>query len=812
MHKVYLYSHNLIVILTQNTPHKTMLLIHAETHLLLACEYQQAAVVQYLLTTHHINPNTEDKHHQTPLSLARNKDVIKLLIQHGANAENVYALHRRILNNVFSKDPVKSPVKIFVIGHGGAGKSTLIEAMEHEPTFWTSVVNVLIAPKEVEGVDQRTAGIIPRIFNSRFFGSVQFLDFAGQEAYYSSHAAIIGSVVDTCPPVFILVIGLHRDKATISHSVSYWLGIISNQCGKMEGKAPLIIVGSHADLIGSLESDYKMFISRTVEKFSFFDLVSVISMDCRYSNSSGMKLLRHSVGTTCKSLRSQLSVSLNSHMFLIYLLERYSKELALTLGKIQADLEAAINQKQSKKDKEVYSFIPTTKEHLREICVQLSDKGHILFLPSKTPEGVSFIIIDKTTLLAQINGTVFAPEDFKQHCQLATSTGVVPRSKLAKRFPKFNTTMLVRFLSHLELAVPIEDQKVMLLIDKHLDNKIMKSEGEKFLFCPALIRLEVPTQTLVCQSNFSYNFGWVLSSVYSEHFFDARFLHVLILRLALSLGLAPVVDPDIPALQHQCSVWKTGVCWSTSKGATVLVEVVDRKKVVVLFWSDTISYDHLKYRTNIVLKVRETARELCSSVDTEELLLSTSDVSYPLTTAKTTDLFSLKSVAQSLVNKDQFAVSICGIGRWPVSDLNEVYANLGENILQPLFNENDPVHTNRMSDQFLSAISSVWSTNPQLANIICSSISTRADTISQTVASIEKMKVALESWRDGSDGTYKSLRQILDQLSVFAGKSPFVSLYLWLCVRICLMTLEEIFTCTILLFIMYIMYLYVCRN
>ena len=77
--------------------------------------------------------------------------------------------------------------------------------------------------------------------------------------------------------------------------------------------------------------------------------------------------------------------------------------------------------------------------------------------------------------------------------------------------------------------------------------------------------------------------------MYSEHFFDARFLHVLILRLALSLGLAPVIDPDVPALQHQCSVWKTGVCWSIRKGAEVLVEVLDRKKVAVFFQSDTVS-------------------------------------------------------------------------------------------------------------------------------------------------------------------------------------------------------------------------------
>ena len=138
---------------------------------------------------------------------------------------------------------------MFVIGHGGEGKSTLIEAMEHEPSRLAPLVNLFVTPKEVDGVSQKTAGIIPRVFRSRFYGDVLIYDFAGQEAYYSSHAAIIKSVVDKCPPIFLLVIGLHRDDITIAQSVSYWLRIVVNQCANMEGKAPLIVIGSHADMV-----------------------------------------------------------------------------------------------------------------------------------------------------------------------------------------------------------------------------------------------------------------------------------------------------------------------------------------------------------------------------------------------------------------------------------------------------------------------------------------------------------------------------------------------------------------------------------
>ena len=669
-------------------------------------------------------------------------------------------------------------MKLFVIGHGGEGKSTLIEAMEHEPTFWSSVVNVFVAPRVVEGVDQRTAGIIPRVFKSRFFGEVQFFDFAGQEAYYSSHAAVIRSAVDTCPPVFILVIGLHNDDATIIHSVSYWLGIITNQCTKMEGQAPLIVVGSHVDLVKEKTNvdKIKNTISLAVKKFTSFNLVDTVAMDCRYSNSEGMKLLRRLVEASCKSIRTKLSVSLNSHMFLIYLVDSFPDELAVTLRRVKERLEARA-QDPSKKDKSVHSFIPTTIPHLIEICVQLSDKGHILFLLNNaTPEN-SFIIIDKTALLAKINGTMFAPEDFKQHCQLATSTGVVPKCELATHFSEFDINMLIRFLSHLELAVPIEDAEVLSLIGEHLANKsgqLATPSDDGFLFCPALIRLEVPPEVFLIQVAFSYQFGWLLSCMSADDFFDARFLHVLILRLALSLGLAPTVNPDIPTLQHQCSVWKTGVHWNTPQGAEVLVEVLKKKSVVVLVQGHKLSFKLLQLQSTIIQKVLETAEQFCPSIKPEELLLSLSDVRYPLTNPQSTALFSIKSLAKSVVEREPFVVSTNGAKQLPVSD-HEVYANLGENILQPLFNETDPVHTKRISDRFLSAVSSAWSRNPQLVDIVCSAITPNNDVTSQTVTSVEKMEAVLKSWRDGSDGIYKSLRHILDQISVFAGKSPLVS-------------------------------------
>ena len=209
--------------------------------------------------------------------------------------------------------------------------------------------------------------------------------------------------------------------------------------------------------------------------------------------------------------------------------------------------------------------------------------------------------------------------------------------------------------------------------------------------------------------------------------------------------------------------------WNTPQDAEVLVEVVDKKKVVVFIQSNIVTSELLSLQCTVVQKVRQAARELCPSVGTEEFLISPSDMTYPVTILPSTPLFSLKSVAQSIVQQDLVVVSVDGAARLNVSAC-EVYAHLGERILQTLFNS---AHDIIIFDEFFSALCSSWSKSPQVVDIISSVISKEAVS---TQNSKESLLVALKTWRDGSESrrTYSSLRQILDPLSVFAGRNPLV--------------------------------------
>ena len=109
------------------------------------------------------------------------------------------------------------------------------------------------------------------------------------------------------------------------------------------------------------------------------------------------------------------------------------------------------------------ALLPTEPNLLSPLLSSLSDGGHLLYLPNKEHFEAGWVIIDKQALLSNINGTVFAPENFKQHHDIATSTGVVPKSKIAGVFAEmYNTDMILCVLTAFEFCQKIKDSSTFL--------------------------------------------------------------------------------------------------------------------------------------------------------------------------------------------------------------------------------------------------------------------------------------------------------------------------------------------------------------
>ena len=712
-------------------------------------------VVKYLLVVHHCDPNCTDKDGVTPLDLAVGDPAIaRELIKAGAKS---------------TSKPPKPPVKIFVVGNPSAGKSSLTKALQTETSALGAALSSITGPRLVSDVEQKTAGIAPCQFTSRKYGHVIFYDFAGQQEYYASHAALLQNSISSSAPLFIIVANLCDSEEDIKQKLVYWISFLANQCTSVTTKPHVIIVGSHSDVVKSRGEDPRAKVNmeflQAAHVSSGFHISKFIPMDCRQSNSRDIVKLADAMKESCDDLRKHFAVVYHLHQLFTFLLEKFSGVSAVTFELVLETIEASLGTN--------YALVAfRDDDDLNSDLRELNDMGHIMFL-----EG--WIILNQAALLSEVNGVLFAPEDFKQHCNLANATGVVPISRLARKFPQHNLDMLVEFLSHLGFCREIHDREVLRLLcpGEHLLPTEITSE--RFLFFTGLVSLKIPSCVWETNPQFPQLCGWMLQCCEAGQFLTSQFTQVFLSRIAFSCALAPDTpgSNDLPVLLRKCFIWKNGISWGSRKGVEALVEIrypPQYKEVVAMLrcWSGQ-EVECARQRSTIIQMVLEAKEKLCPKVSTQEFLLHPSQVrEYPLKSPAEQDLISIREVSRAVVEGEPGAI---GSNNGPI-DLKELllvepYANLKADILQQLFNGETKV----VSDKFLLAIAELIDYKKGLfIDMLKPSRAQLADKIRQALGGdIEEFVCVLQCWR-GDSGTYQSLRETLDQFSVFAGRNPLV--------------------------------------
>ena len=202
---------------------------NGDTPLHRACFYNHAHIVQYLLSTGRVNPLTKDKSGHTALYFASSwYDIIKLF---------------QPFKECRTAFPVHTFTKLILTGDSGAGKTTITELIVRLASS--------TAVECVADVQRLTAGIVPHHIQSEQLGNFVVYDFAGQQEYYSSHAAVLEQVMRRSAAMFLCVVDLSESKEKICESLHYWLSFIDNACSTAEGRSHVVIVGSHADQVTS---------------------------------------------------------------------------------------------------------------------------------------------------------------------------------------------------------------------------------------------------------------------------------------------------------------------------------------------------------------------------------------------------------------------------------------------------------------------------------------------------------------------------------------------------------------------------------
>ena len=602
-------------------------------------------MVEYLIENCHCDPMCVDKYGQTPLHWAvrsANRDIVEYLMKCECNPNckdkdgntpldldvnntegNSCA---RILLDAGAKltaKPPPPPVKIFVVGNPSVGKSSLTKALQTETSTLGAALAFITGSRLVRDVEQKTAGIVPYQFTSKSYGEVTFFDFAGQQEYYASHAALLKNSISSATPLFIIVSDLRDSREDIEQKLAFWMTFLANQCTSITTKPHVIIVGSHNDVV-KFRGEYKVSID-SLEVSKGFQISEFIAMDCRKCNSSGMDKLRTSLRCICVTVREQLRGLTRLHYLYVFLLGRFRGVSAVTCEEVQRlasseSLEIPLRQNNS--------------DYLYKSCEELDKAGYIIFIKHYDITK-SWIVLDQATLLSEVNGVLFAPEGFKQHCNLANATGVMPVSRLAERFHQHNTDMLVLFMSHFEFCQEIHDDEILHVInqDPCPQSALTVVSKERYLFFPGLVSLEVPHDVWEVDTRFPHYCGWMLQCCDPGQYLTSQFLQVLLLRIAFSCALAPEVHTS-DILQRKCKFWRNGIYWSDRDGVKALVEIRDppqmREVVVMLCSLAGKEMDCAHLRSTIIQLVLRAKEQLCASVQTKQFFIRPSLVKeYP---------------------------------------------------------------------------------------------------------------------------------------------------------------------------------------
>jgi len=755
------------------------------------------------------NISSRDKNGKTPIQLTHNYDIIRLLIGYGANPQDVYERYRQILEQCKKSQPLDPFMKVFVLGNSEAGKSTLVESLKTEVPDPTLIVS------NVEGP---TAGVVPIKCNSEVFGKVLFHDFAGHPEFESSHSAFLESSLSpspSCsPPIFILVVNVHNKYQEITRHLQYWLSFIKNYCGSTEVKPHAIIIGSHADLLSPPELSASLSSLKKaldLAKQSVLECFGPLLLDCRKPGSVEMKSLRTLLKKSCSSLRHCVELDGRCHVLFAYLHEQFTGVSAVTVGDLQRRIRGSRtglspsvqlppytpHQKftvshvarsgQPRRD-DVDIPLPFIIDELIRLLDVLHNRSHLLILKEASEIEDYWVVLNQDILFHEVNGTIFAPQNFESHLTVETNPGIVPSSKLDQLFPDLDLNMVKQFLVYSEFCQKIEDDETLRLIlgsgdsiSHHSSFVSMESETS-FFFFPGLVVAERPAG-IWSQSNhsdYSYCCGWCVQCK-PQHFLTSRFLQVLLLRLVFNYAAAINRDSnavEVPALNRRCNVWKNGTRWCSRSGVEILVEVIEQNTMVLLLmrcFQDQ-EMECVKLRSAIIRKILAAKDKFCSQVEMQEYFLNVSDItSYP------TNVDKLTKVEMKEVIKTVQDAAPCILHQGGMISLNkllyfEPYSTLGMKLLTSIF---DPENNDKkVPTEMLHEISTLC--HPALQHF-----THMLQVPSNEVAFYREqwkghpsivLHHVFEYWqgRKTNGGTYQELREEFEKYSIFCGRSILV--------------------------------------
>ena len=482
---------------------------------------------------------------------------------------------------------------VCIIGNTGVGKSTLVASLQAESnSFIGKAVNHIWW---VSDHRKRTAGIETVQHSSQRYGEALFYDFAGQHEYYGPHQMFLESFLSK-PKVsmtLLLVVKATGDEEAILDQLYFWLFPVAQMAASTASSPRIIVIGSFLDQVESAE-EARVKLSRCIEKTKRnlqsilpLEVMGFCLLNCRQPQSIGIDQL----GRFLHEVPIAELTAIHTQYSLAWVLSQIKLEYEVR-SESAVQLHTLAKWMEENKDN-----LPHTIPSPEEVCKDLSAAGHALYLPNKDRCDDGWLVLDLASILHDVYGTLFTQP--KEHIN---RFGLIHRKELADFFPKMNLEMLQQLLVTLEFCTPVDLSVLSDVVTKLTASK----EDSGWFFFPAFVSAEPPK--VVCQGHTQQNvcsLWWRLKTI-GEHFFTARVLQTILLRLAAHFVVRH--DRGGGVQHHCCSFWRNGITWQSKEGVDVTVQITNRAINVVGVSEVTADKLH-QYLTNIIVDIISTVHQ-----------------------------------------------------------------------------------------------------------------------------------------------------------------------------------------------------------
>ena len=606
--------------------------------------------VRLLLYDYHVPVFVRNKAGKTAFDLAK-YETIKQIFREYTRSEHkrIQEEYEKLRSLSLRKYPGKQKItRIFVLGNVGSGKSTLIKSIKTKGyiSYWFSVSDV----------PPHTAGIIPSLYESKETERFLCYDFAGDKEYYSSHSAILEIVTQSSvgTSVYVIVANLTKELSILFKEIGYWLSFISYHAKMVDSahKLKSVIVLSHSDRLSFAESSSK---SDNIKQYfqldkncndKILDVVDVVTSDCRKPYSS------KTVEDTLQRIsRDTNPCNLSFESTLLHgLLEKDFRNV------VACKLQDIVNHV---KDTGIY--LPAAAVALHPIVKELHDIGLLMMIGrSDEPVENHLLLLNPCALTNEVHQNLFSMEAKQKFISTIgpryANMGIMPESLLHDILPEhISKECLIQLqycqeFSHTEVG-----------LDYTVTPDASESK-ENLLYFPALCNLQTESANWSSNPDLTFSMGWYVKCNGVFNYFPARFLHVVLLRLAFSLALpmasCSVSDSVAQTYRRRCTMWKNGIHWLMEEGVECTFEMVDDNKGIVAVTRAKESCKHwatiLGKIVNIALKAKT---EFCDAVTMHQFLLNSAD---PLSFKDEDKLFDMNDVRRVLKEGKENVVSVGG--------------------------------------------------------------------------------------------------------------------------------------------------------